>query len=96
MGVAALVFTAYVWNLPKAVENHGVEPVAQGLGWKEDQCRGWKDISDRDEHAPVKACREGDWIVILTPNGAFSHAFQADTPNAVMVYDETAVPGWLR
>ena len=57
---------------------------------------GWDYKPGADEHAIVKACERGKWVVILDSNDRFQHGFQLDDPGASFKFRPSEVPDWLR
>ena len=94
--VAATVTWAIVgFNPAEEGADHIAEPVASSLGIVHERCpSGWDDVSATDVHMRSLACLRDGWLVVLTPDGLFSHAIQDNVPGSVIVEDPTQVPEW--
>jgi hypothetical protein len=55
---------------------------------------GWEDKSSADEHTIVLSCERNNWLVILNPDGSFSHGVPLNTAGAGFVFDPREVPEW--
>jgi hypothetical protein len=95
MTLMALVFAWLAVNPVEEAADHVAAPVASSLGLTNKLCpAGWKEASSSDEHARILSCEKGGWLVVLKEDESFSHAVQLDTPGSVIIFDESAVPGW--
>lgn len=90
VAIVALAIVAYAqWN-PVEEAADVVADVATGS-----QCpSGWENTSSESVDAPVKSCSRGNWVVVLTNEGKFSHGVELNRPGAVIIYDEALVPDW--
>ena|SRR3990167_11071572 len=94
-----LVIGADKSGLDTAINDSIVQPAAQSVGLAREQCpSGWKDVSATDLHVRVLSCERvvagTRWLVILNPDGTFSYGVPVDMPGALIIRDETLVPGW--
>lgn len=79
-GALLLAFAAYISNPVKEAVDV-VRDITTQL------CpSGWTDSSSDVHNAPVKSCTRGNWVVVLTREGAFSHAIELNRPGAEIIY----------
>lgn len=55
---------------------------------------GWEDKSSADEHTIVLSCERNNWLVVLNPDGSFSHGVPLNTAGAGFVFDPREVAEW--
>lgn len=55
---------------------------------------GWTDTSTADEHTIVLSCERNGWLVVLNPDGSFSHGVQLNTEGAQFKFNPREVQGW--
>ena len=53
---------------------------------------GWRDTSSAVIDIVVKSCSKDNWLVVLSQDGNFSHAWKDGSPD--FVFDSSKVPGW--
>ena len=92
-------FTKAVAGLVAAGGIAGGAVVVSGVFDSSNPCpEGWSDTSVRDEHTLIYACERDGWLVVLNPDGTFSHGLQLDPPGADFVFraedGSIPVPGW--
>lgn len=95
--IAALAVAYVGANPAEPVAEEVLAPIARSVGILPSVCpSGWQDTSADDEHALIKSCQKGNWLVVLDQQGKFNHALQLDTPGATFVFNEADVPEWNR
>ena len=57
---------------------------------------GWTYRPSDDPDRRILACVNGNWVVVLNPDGSFNYGLLTTDPNASEVFDASKVPGWER
>lgn len=104
--IAVAISTLAIFGLMAALNGAALQLTGEGFDPKSskpvaaqpvihEHCpSGWEDNSAGAPDTLVLSCIKGKWIVILTTEGEFDHAFQLDTPGSEFIFDPARIPGW--